>query len=261
MSDIKKKLKAMQQGNKQGMKAMMIQTKLMKLFHLDREGREERYGLHASNILASENEFCLREMVLSLFYKQNNGRELPTASLAIFKNGESVHEKWQKMFVKMGIACTIEKTRFVEKFDLSFTPDATINILGEEDVPVEIKSMNTFQFKKANSHPSGEKQLNFYLWLLKKEWGFVLCEDKNDQQIKVFPVYFDKEKVRPYYQRLKLIQEAKQEFLEEGTLPKRKCKSCEVKRASECNMRDACYKIGMGRVKLNVKVRNDGEPI
>ena len=163
------------------MKSIMIEHFLDSLFKKELEDKEERYGLHASAIIASDNEFCYREQVLSLFFKRNIGKELSTDLLKIFAAGTSIHEKWQNLFKKCGIAVTIEKTRFDKRYDLCFTPDATINYNGEE-IPVEIKSMNTFSFQKANSHPSGEKQLNFYLYLLKKKWGFVLAEDKNTQK-------------------------------------------------------------------------------
>lgn len=234
------------------MKSIMIGHFLDSLFKKELEDKEERYGLHASAIIASDNEFCYREQVLSLFFKRNIGKELSTDLLKIFAAGTSIHKKWQNLFKKCGIAVTIEKTRFDKRYDLCFTPDATINYNGEE-IPVEIKSMNTFAFQKANSHPSGEKQLNFYLYLLKKKWGFVLAEDKNTQKNKIFIVKYDKEKVKPYVLRLKMIQKMKKEFIDNKIIPPKKCKSCDCKRAIECGMRDACFNIGAGRIKLNKK--------
>ena len=198
--------------------------------------------------------------ILSLFFKRNTGHELPTNLLRIFKEGNAIHEKWQNLFVEQGIAKAIEITHFNEKYDLSYTPDAEVEMLGE-DVVIEIKSMNSFAFQKAKGHPSGEKQLNFYLWLRRKKWGFVLAEDKNNQNIKVFIVKYDKEKVKPYVMRLKKIQKYKQFFVESGKLPKKKCRNCDTKRAQECGLRDACWEIGKGRKKLTTKVRNDGKKI
>ena len=68
-------------------------------------------------------------------------------------------------------------------------------------------------------------------------------------------VRYDKSKVIPYVGRLKTIQEMKRDYIENGVLPPRKCKNCDVKRASQCNMRDACFNIGKGRVKLSAEER------
>ena len=85
--------------------------------------------------------------------------------------------------------------------------------------------------------------------------GFVLVDSKDDQEVRVVPVRYDKSKVVPYVGRLKTIQEMKKDYIENGVLPPRKCKDCDVKRASQCNMRDACFNIGKGRVKLSVEER------
>lgn len=234
--------------------AMMVKNKLEGLFVEDRE-HEHRYGLHASAIIASDNEFCLREQVLSLFFEMNQGEQLPVKTLKIFAQGNAMHEKWYNLFRRNGIDVAIERSLFIEKYDLSFTIDALLDIYGEE-VICDVKSQNSFAFKKGKGHPSGEKQVNFYLWALSKYTGkkhtrgFVLVDNKDTQEIKVIPVIFDKEKVLPYIDRLKEIQVCKKEFIESGDLPKRKCSSCDCKRAAECNMRDACFKIGMGRKKL-----------
>lgn len=223
---------------------------------LKREGeRQERYGLHASAMLVGEKEFCLREQVLSLFFKQNQGENIQAGLKRIFAEGDSIHQKWQRLFIrgKIGSYKNMDRPRFNKKYDLSFTPDAQIDILQCEDVPVEIKSMNTYAFKHATGHPSGEKQLNFYCVFLQKPWGILLLEDKNTQEFKVFIIEKSVKKARPYLDRLVIIQDAKNEFLESGTLPAKKCKSCDEKKAMQCNMRDACWKIGKGRKKLETK--------
>lgn len=264
MADLKSKLINNSKGD---LKQMMLEQKLSALFFvkrkpkqeaafirmlLEREGeQQERVGLHASAMLASDKEFCLRQQVLSLLYKQVQKENLPASLVRVFEEGNSVHQKWQRLFIAGGLGEPedMDRHRFVKKYELSYTPDARIHILGE-DVLVEIKSMNTYAFEKATSHPSGEKQLNFYLCMEKLEWGFVLAEDKNDQEFKIFIVHRDVEKAKPYLNRLVSIKQAKQHFLETGKMPKRLCGSCDCKQAEKCNMRDACWDIGIGRIKL-----------
>lgn len=264
MANLKSGLKNASSGN---LKAMMVEQKLNSLFAvkrdpeqeaaflkmlLEREGEnQERVGLHASAMLSGDKEFCLRQQVLSLLFKQIQGDNIPVKLKRVFEEGNSVHQKWQRLFIAGGLGKPedMDRHRFVKKYELSYTPDARIHIFGE-DVLVEIKSMNTYAFKKATSHPSGEKQLNFYLCFEKLKWGFVLAEDKNDQEFKIFIVKRNVEEGRKYLNRLAAIKEAKKHFLETGRMPKRVCPDCDCKQAATCNMRDACFNIGMGRVKL-----------
>lgn len=264
MDNLKKKLSDASNGN---LKKVMIEQKLVSLFYvkrdpeeesrflkmlLEREGEsQERVGLHASAMLASDNEFCLRQQVLSLFYKQNQNENIPAGLIRIFEEGNSIHQKWQRLFIAAGLGVPegMDHHNFISKYDLSYTPDAEIKLFGD-DILVEIKSMNTYAFQKATGHPSGEKQLNFYLCLKKLKWGFVLAEDKNTQDFKVFIVKRDYDAAKEYIDRLVAIKEAKKYFLESHKMPKRKCKNCDCKQAQKCGMRDACFNIGMGRIKL-----------
>ena len=259
MSNLNKDLMAAREGSKDEVWAMMVKNRLEHLFLEDR-AHVDRYGLHASAILASDNEFCYREQVLSLFFKMNQGEQLPIKALKIFAQGNAMHEKWYRLFKMAGIDVAIERSLFLKQYDLSFTIDALLNLFNEEII-CDVKSQNSFAFKKSKGHPSGEKQVNFYLWALTKytgvphKKGFVLVDSKDDQEVRVVPVRYDKSKVIPYVGRLKTIQEMKKDYIENGVLPPRKCKNCDVKRASQCNMRDACFNIGKGRVKLSAEER------
>lgn len=257
---LKKDLLELSSASKDEVWAMLVKNKLEHLFLEDR-AHENRYGLHASAILASDNEFCFREQVLSLFYEMNQGEQLPIKALKVFAQGNAMHEKWYKLFKRAGIDVAIERSLFLKKYDLSFTIDALLNLFNEEII-CDVKSQNSFAFKKSKGHPSGEKQVNFYLWALSKytgvphRKGFVLVDSKDDQEIRIVPVKYNKEKVVPYVERLKAIQDMKKEFMESKELPKRKCANCDTKRASKCNMRDACFNIGKGRIKLNVEKKS-----
>lgn len=215
---------------------------------------KERYGLHASAIITSDNEFCYREQVLSLFFKQAQGENVPIGLKRIFAEGDAIHEKWQRLFLRGGL-CTpkdLDRSRFKKKYDLSYTPDASPITIGKKEYVVEIKSMNTFQFSKAKTHPSGVKQLKFYMWLTGIHQGLVLMDDKNTQNFKIVLVTLDEADVEPYIERLEKIQMYKQRFKTKKKMVKGICDHSKCKRALGCNMRDACFNIGMGRIKLNV---------
>jgi hypothetical protein len=249
MGNLKKMLNSISKG--EDTRHLVIAQKLDKLFLKDRNMRGERTGLHASSIIASDNDFCLREQVLSFFFKKNVV-DLPIGLLKIFAEGEAIHEKWQNMFVRHGLAQKedIECRKHVKKYDLYMTPDAKIQ-LGNKKVIVEIKSMNTFSFQRANTHPSGAKQCKFYLHFHPEyDYGIVLMEDKNTQQNKIQIVERDEELIKPYIKRLLDIKKYKKIFEEENKAPKRHktCKDKTCKKAESCSMKDACWNIN--RIKI-----------
>jgi len=248
-------------------KGIIIEQKLNKLFYekpkIDEESRfiklvlskngfnQDRAGLHASAIIASEDEFCYREQILSLFFQMSQGENIPIKLKRIFEEGNSIHEKWQRLIVRGGLGKpeNMDRTSYCDKYDLSYTPDIRCMIHNKKYIG-EIKSVNTFQFKKMKSHPSGAKQLKLYMHLTGVHDGFVLCEDKNTQDIKVFTPEYNEDDLAPYIERLEAIQEYKDRFINEKRMVKRKCSSPSCKRASKCNMKDACWNIGIGRKKL-----------
>ena len=85
----------------------------------------------------------------------------------------------------------------------------------------EIKSVNTFQFKKQKYHASGRKQLQLYMYLTDIHDGFVLCEDKNTQEIKVYLYRFNYKEVEPYIARLEKVQYYKHRLETKGKLVQR----------------------------------------
>lgn len=230
-------------------RSMMIEQQLNKLFFL-RENREEvRAGLHASAVISSDSEFCYRQQVLSLLYKQNQGENHPVKLMRIFAAGNNIHEKWQKLFEISGMAYAIEDRSFSDEYEIYFTPDAIVMIGGKKWV-CEIKSVNTYQFQKMKSHPSGRKQIQLYMHLKGLPRGFILCEDKNTQDIKIFIEEYDPDFVAKYLHRLLQVQKFKKSFLKTKTAPPRVCTNKSCKKANGCNMRDACWNTGQGRQRL-----------
>lgn len=242
-----------------------LEQKLNKLFYLDKDieketafirnvmtrGQEsaERKGLHASAIIATDDKFCYRQQVLSLFYKQKQGEQINERLRRIFAEGDAVHEKWQRLFIRGGYSepDDLDVTQFCKDYDLQYTPDILCEIDGEKMVG-EIKSMNTYAFQKmvktVSPHPSGEKQLQLYLWLTGRRKGFTLCEDKNTQEIRVKVVKADISTITPFINRLENIQYYKERLQEKGKLVKRhkNCSGYSCKMAEQCPMREVCYK-------------------
>lgn len=229
----------------------------------------ERVGLHASAMIAGDKEFCIRQQVLSLIYKQLQGEQLPVSLMRIFAEGNAIHEKWQRYLIRAGYAKanTLDKTRFDDEYKLSFTPDIVCRIPEFYDGAMvgEIKSVNTYQFKNMTSHPSAKKQLQFYMYelikqaKLKGKWngkdylkGFVLCDDKNTQDFKVFVYDYDEEFVSTYIDRCEEVKAYYEKAINEGQMvgKKKECNSYNCKMAEKCPMKDACWNKNNGRIKI-----------
>ncbi|MCQ2485294.1 MAG: hypothetical protein MJ168_08175 [Clostridia bacterium] len=220
----------------------------------------ERKGLHASALIVSDNKFCLRQQVLALLFKQLQGEQVNIDLKRIFEEGNAVHEKLQRLFIRAGYSKydDLDITRFNAAFRVSFTPDiiCTIPEFFEGKMIGEIKSVNTFQFQRMNKHPSASHQLLFYMYLCIQEekrkgtWngvdytkGFVLCEDKNTQMLK-FEVYdYDRELVQSYIDRCRAVKDAYKDFKHTGNMVARPkdATSITCKRCSNCNLQVACY--------------------
>lgn len=231
---------------------------------------QERVGLHASAIIVSDKQFCTRQQVLSLLYKQLQGEQVPIGLKRIFEEGNAIHEKWQRLFIRAGYAKaqTLDRTRFDDEYQLSYTPDIVCRIPEFFDGAIvgEIKSVNPMQFKKMQSHPSAQKQLQLYMHecikqakASKKGWngvdytkGFVLCDDKGAQDFKIYVYDYDPEFVAPYIERLEDVLYYTEKFLSEDKLVRRHvdCSSYDCKQASSCPMKDACWNKNGGRKKL-----------
>lgn len=231
------------------METIQIENVLNGLFFIKTKEDEERKGLHASSVIVSDNDFCYREQVLSVFYKRGLEEPTPLGLKRIFRRGDVIHEQWQKMVVDGGISRGIEKRAYYERYNLYLTPDLMCAI-GNKLYICEIKSCNTFTFKHLfNSHPTGSKQLQLYMHFYGIPNGFVLVDDKNDQNIKIFPVRYNPDIVRNYIIRLENVHEYINLFKKTRKLPERKCKNYNVKRCQRCAMREACFGVKVERIK------------
>lgn len=248
MNNVKKGIKSAIVNEQKDIECLLLERKLNSLFNIPKHDAEERKGLHASAIITSDSVFCIREQILSLFYKRNKEEGTTEGLLRIFEAGNCIHEKWQGMFERAGIARGIEDRGHSKLFDLYMTPDAIIEVNGKLYV-VEIKSANTYSYKSMkSSHPSGTLQLQLYMHFLCIPRGFVLVEDKNTQEFKIFMVKYEPGQASKFVKRLYDINEAKENFLMDNTLPNKICDSMGCSRASRCALSNACW--GIGKEKL-----------
>jgi len=250
-------------------KSIEEETKFVKQVMTRGLESQERVGLHASAMLVGDKEFCLRAQVLSLLYKQAQGEQISVGLMRIFEQGNAIHEKWQRLLIRAGYgkAKDMDFTRMDDDYMLSYTPDVDCLIpeFFEGRMIGEIKSVNTYQFQKMTKHPSAWKQCQWYMHLcikyLKKcgTWngkdytkGFVLNEDKNTQDIKIEVYDYDPLLIAPFIERVEAIGYNYERVFEEHKMVARPkdAISSTCKRCKECFMRDACWNIGMGKIRI-----------
>jgi hypothetical protein len=264
---------AVRNGTKiQNSEATKLEKILNKTFYLDKDidgeskfvhqvmtrGAEtqERAGLHASALIVGDKDFCLREQVLSLIYKQLQGEQINVGLMRIFEQGNAIHEKWQRLLIRAGYSTykDLDVTQFNKKYRISFTPDVICKIPEFYDGQMigEIKSVNTYQFKTMSRHPHAWKQLQFYMFLTGIHKGFVLSEDKNTQDFKIELYDYDKEIVAPFVDRAEEIKFRYNKVMKEHRMIKRPAfaKSPNSEKCSKCPMRESCWNIGNGKIPL-----------
>lgn len=271
VDDIKKEAK----GNRtiiQSSEAQELSKILNNLFYLDKDIEEEskfvkqvmtrgaetqeRIGLHASALITGDKDFCVRQQVLSLIYRQLQGEQINVGLMRIFEQGNAIHEKWQRMFIRAGYskANDLDVTQFNKKFKISFTPDIICEIPEFHDGKMigEIKSVNTFQFQHMTRHPSAWKQCQWYMYLTGIHKGFVLSEDKNTQEFKLEVYDFDQSIVDPFIDRAEEIKYYYKRVMTEHKMVKRPtdAKKPDCKRCQSCPMRNACWNINGGGKRI-----------
>lgn len=217
---------------------------------------QERIGLHASALIKGDKDFCIRQQVLSLMYHQLQGEQLSVGLKRIFEEGNAVHEKWQRLFIRAGYAGVdgLDVTQFNKKWRISFTPDIICEIpeFYNGQMIGELKSVNTYQFQKMSRHPSAWKQLQWYMHLSGIHKGFVLSEDKNNQDFKVEVYDFDPSVTAPFEERAEQIKFYFNRVHREHKMVRRPAdaKSPDCKRCQDCALRNACWNINGGAERL-----------
>lgn len=217
---------------------------------------QERVGLHASSLIVGDKDFCVRQQVLSLIYKQLQGEQINVGLMRIFEQGNAIHEKWQRLFIRAGYskASDLDVTQFNDAYKISFTPDIICSIPEFYDGKMigEIKSVNTFQFQRMVKHPSAWKQCQWYMYLTGIHKGFVLSEDKNTQDFKIEVYDYDPSIVAPFIDRAEAIKYYYNKLMKQHKMVQRPddVKSSDCKRCKDCPMRLSCWNLEGGKIKI-----------
>ena len=172
---------------------MKIVVKLLKEQNERITSRSKRTSFGGSS---SAN--CMREQMINFMADVNETQDIDYQLSLIFEDGNWRNLKWIVEFQRMGILKEYEVTRYSEKINLSWTPDARVDLsayYGEEytDVPVEIKGMNEWEFKqfrqrsgRARFGASRIMQIHAYMIAANLDHWLIFAENKNTQDIEEY---------------------------------------------------------------------------
>ena len=163
--------------------------------HLRQQYRKQermmRNKLHPSTI-----GMCQRKIVFDMMMVPKV--EPSDRLIRIFENGHAMHDRYQKLFLEMGIL--EEGEMKIRKGDISGSVDALIKVKNfncpdGEEMLVELKSASEYSFKwmKENNTPKTEHraQLQFYMHLSGVKKGIIMVENKDSQEIWEYPMEYD----------------------------------------------------------------------
>ena len=196
---------------------------------------ERSSGFHASSL--AEKNFCLVRAVLSEMQGDSAKRAYSPRTLSIFWTGNVIHEKHLDYYRDTGVAKFIEQQFTSDLYDMTATPDAVIDFLGTATI-IEIKSMNTYEFKKLNKAPNNAYvQVQIYMGLLGIPQSLIVVEDKNTQELKVFKITYNVEDSMLYMKRRLAIKKC----VDAGKIPykKRICENATTNK--KCRMHSVCW--------------------
>ncbi len=159
-------------------------------------------------------------------------------TLRIFDNGHAVHDRLYKYFREMGILVNEEIPVNYSSPPIEGTADGIINWYGEKLIELKSISSEGFHYRQIYKKPKDEhyRQAQIYMECLNLDSGFVIYENKNNQEL--LPIYIEKDQV--FIDKLfKKYREIYGSFVQQ-IIPERPYKITS-KHCQSCNVRSLCW--------------------
>ncbi len=135
----------------------------------------------------------------------------------IFDNGHMMHFRWQNYFMSLPPAYKVEISPLVRRWPVIGEADIVVTHKHFGVVVIELKSMNTDQFKKLKlAEGDHARQANSYTGLREADHYQVWYEDKNNQDVKTYWYPPDSEGIEAMFERADEIVEQ----VTKGKMPK-----------------------------------------
>ena len=157
----------------------------------------------------------------------------------IFDNGHAVHERIYSYLRAMNILDSEEIPVNLDDPPISGTADGIINFDGKKLIELKSISDAGFAYRRTYNKPKDDhvRQAQIYMHCLDLPSGFVIYENKNNQEI--LPIYIkrDDEFIEKLFKKYRKTYKA---FIED-VLPVRPYKSASSQQCLYCNARDFCW--------------------
>ena len=156
----------------------------------------------------------------------------------IFDNGHAVHDRLYSYLDAMGILVSSEIPISNDDPPIQGTADGIIDLNGHK--LIELKSISTegFQYRQLAHKPSDDhvRQAQLYMHCLKLDSGFVIYENKNNQQI--LPIYLERDDdfLAKLFKKYRKIYDS----VKEGKIPDRPYKRTS-KHCAKCDLQAMCW--------------------
>lgn len=122
----------------------------------------------------------------------------------IFEHGDHTHMRIMSVLFSLGLVTAVE-VGIPETEVIHGRADAIISVDGEPYV-AELKSVNSFKFKKDEPDADHIKQLQLYMHFFKIKKGILIYENKDTQDMKEFIINYDENlvsKILASFEKLK----------------------------------------------------------
>jgi len=119
---------------------------------------------------------------------------IPSKTQRIFDTGTHMHLRYQSYFLCLPPPFEIEVAKVLRYWPLIGEADVTVQHPEIGKWIVELKTMNNMQWRSLSAPlPQHKHQLNCYLSMKGGDWGGQFWyENKNTQEVKLFPMEFDR---------------------------------------------------------------------
>lgn len=156
----------------------------------------------------------------------------------IFDNGHAVHDRLYSYLDAMGILVASEIPISNDDPPIQGTADGIIELDGKKLIELKSISSEGFHYRQLAHKPSDDhvRQANLYMHCLDLDSGFVIYENKNNQQI--LPIYIERDDVfldKLFKKYRKIHQSVKDEVIPERPY-KRTSKHC-----ARCDLATLCW--------------------
>lgn len=197
---------------------------------IDNQEVKERSGFYAS-----EAGKCSRAIYYDFIKAPKEDFSIET--LRKFLTGNVIHEKLQKILKDTGILISEEQATPQNEFNIHGRCDAIIKLNNQKQV-LEIKSIASYGYRQLKEAKDDHiLQLQVYLHFFKIKSGYLLYENKDSSDLKVFEIKYDFNLAKKVIKKFSNIQTA----LEKKEVPEREFEKS-AWQCRYCNFQKHCWK-------------------